>query len=97
MGFTDTEGLFMIIIIESKTCKIGWVVKARLQICFHSNDLSLLKEIQSFFRGIDNIYISSKEQIASYHIKDMKSLMNVIIPYFDSYPLQSAKKIDYLL
>jgi len=59
--------------------------------------LPLLKEIQSFFGEIGNINVSSKEQAVSYRIEDMKSLTNVIIPYFDSYSLQSAKKIDYLL
>jgi len=85
----------MILLTESKTCKIGWTVNARFQIRLHPNDLPLLKKY--FFGGIGNINVSSKEQAVSYRIEDIKSLTNVIIPHFDSYPLQSAKKIDYLL
>jgi hypothetical protein len=96
-GFTDAEGSFTILITESKTCKIGWTVRARFQIRLHSKDLPLLKEIQSFFGGIGNIYTSSKDQTATYRIEDIKSLTNVIVPHFESYSLQSAKRIDYEL
>jgi BarA-like signal transduction histidine kinase len=47
--------------------------------------------------GIGIIRIESNRDVASYVIQDMKSITDVIITHFDSYPLQSAKKIDYEL
>jgi hypothetical protein len=87
----------MILITESKSCKIGWTVRARFQIRLHSNELLLLKEIQSFFGGIGDIYLSSKDQSVTYRIEDIKSITSTIIPHFDEFPLESAKRIDYEL
>jgi hypothetical protein len=94
-GFSDAESSFMLRVIESKTHKIGWQVKAVFEITLHSKDLPLLKLIQSFFGGIGNIYISSNKETVRYFIEDMKSITSVIIPHFDSYPLQSSKKVNY--
>lgn len=32
-----------------------------------------------------------------YQVRDIKSIQNVIIPHFEKFPLQSAKKIDFNL
>lgn len=94
-GFVDAEGSFMIQITESKMSKLDWAVIGSFQIRLHSKDLLILKEIQKFFGGIGKINILPKDQSITYLVRDMKSLTNVIIPHFDNYPLQSAKKIDY--
>jgi len=87
----------MIQITESKMSKLGWAVIGSFQIRLHSKELPLLKEIQKFFGGIGKISILSKDQSATYLVRDIKSLTNVIVPHFDQFPLQSAKKIDYEL
>lgn len=87
----------MILITKSQTNKIGWQVKASFEITLHSKDLSLLKDVQFFFKGIGNIDIKSKRNVASYRVSDIESIRNVIIPHFNKYPLQSAKSIDFLL
>jgi hypothetical protein len=95
-GFVDAEGSFMIIVKKSKTNKIGWNVEAMFEICLHSKDLQILNEIQAFF-GIGKIYIKSNRKEVSYRVRDIKSISNVIIPYFNKYPLHSAKSIDFQL
>jgi LAGLIDADG endonuclease len=92
-GFTDAEGSFMIQITESKMSKLGWAVIGSFQIRLHSKELPLLKEIQKFFGGIGKISILFKDQSATYLVRDIKSLTNVIVPHFDLFPLQSAKKL----
>ena len=95
-GFVDAEGSFMITIKKSKTNKIGWNVEAVFEICLHSKDLDILNKIQAFF-GIGKIYIKSNRKEISFRVRDIKSIKNVIIPYFDKYPLRSAKSIDFKL
>lgn len=91
----DAESSFMISVIERKKSLIGWEAQPQFEIHLHSKDLPLLKEIQTFFGGISNIYISSNGKTVRYSIQDIKSIISVIIPHFDNYPLQSAKQIDY--
>lgn len=96
-GFADGECSFSILISEYKKMKIGWQVKAEFQICLHSKDLSLLKDIQFFFKGIGNIDLKSNRNVAFYRVSDIESIRNVIILHFNKYPLQSAKSVDFLL
>jgi hypothetical protein len=63
----------------------------------HSKDLPLLKEIQSFFGGIGTINIQSGGQSATFSVRKLSDLVNVIAPHFKQYPLRSAKKIDFSL
>ena len=95
-GFVDAEGCFSINIYKSKT-SIGWAVKAEFTICLHSKDLPLLKEIQSFFKGIGTISIDSKRDVAYYRVNEIKSIRNTIIQHFEKYPLQSGKSVDFFL
>lgn len=95
-GFVDAEGCFMIIVKKSKTNKIGWNVEAMFEICLHSKDLHILNEIQAFF-GVGKIYIKSNRKEVSFRVRDIKSITNVIIPYFNKYPLRSAKSLDFQL
>lgn len=67
------------------------------EICLHSKDSQILNEIQAFFGGIGKIYNKSNREEISYRVRDIKYIRNVIIPYFDKYPLQSAKCIDFQL
>lgn len=94
-GFSDAESNFLVSIRENKENKIGWRAEFKFQISLHLKDYELLKEIQTFLKGIGNI--TFQKGTVNYHVIDNKSLMNVIIPHFDKYPLQSAKKFDYEL
>ena len=76
--------------------KTGWRVEASFEITMHLKDLDLLKKVQKFF-NVGGISISSSRLVASYKITKLNDLVNVIIPHFDKYPLQSAKSIDYQL
>jgi hypothetical protein len=57
-------------------------------------DLALLYRIQSFF-GVGNTYVGNNS--ASYEVKSLKDLINVILPHFDRYPLITQKHADFLL
>lgn len=96
-GFTDAEGCFSIKIYKNNTSKSDWRVQADYSIFLHLLDASLLKEIQSFFKGVGNIYLNTKNNTVLYRVTKLDDLVNVIIPQFDKYPLESAKSIDYLL
>nr|pir hypothetical protein - jelly fungus (Trimorphomyces papilionaceus) [Trimorphomyces papilionaceus] len=87
-GFTDAEGSFML--------KIAKLVRVQLEFCIglHVKDLALLKAIQRHF-GVGNIRVSGNT--AYFSVKRLDDILNVVIPFFDKYPLQTAKSADYLL
>ena len=96
-GFSDGESCFSIYIGNSKSNITGWSIKIIFQIQLHSKDLPLLLEIQSFFNGVGIINKESNRNMVNYRVTKIDDIVNVIIPHFDKYPLQSAKSIDYLL
>jgi len=65
-GFSDGESSFMIIVSKSNTHKIGYKVKAVFGITLHSNDVGILKDIQTFFKGVGNIFLASNKNVAQY-------------------------------
>ena len=62
----------------------------------HIKDLSLLKEIQSYF-GVGKLYFRTRENRTTviYSIQTLKDLNNIIIPHFIKYPLLTQKKVDF--
>jgi hypothetical protein len=85
------ESSFIIEVFKQK----NWRVAARFRIHLHSIDLPLLYKIQSFFGGIGSITVNG--QTASFRVSKVDDIINVIIPHFNQYPIQSAKLIDFQL
>jgi hypothetical protein len=98
-GFSDAEASFLIIIKRSLNHKLGWRATAKFRIELHKKDLELLNFIQSYFKGIGQVGVISTRKLAYFpgEVTKLDDLVNIIIPHFDKYPLQSAKSIDYLL
>lgn len=96
-GFTDAEGCFNITIAKNPTYIIGWRVQARFIIEIHIKEIVTLNMIQKFFGGIGTITINPRKNSARYTVVNFNDIINIIVPHFNKYPLQSAKKIDYKL
>ena len=94
IGFVDAEGCFNINITKSSSNLIGYQVQARFIIEVNIKDIDMLHNIQAFFEGTGSI--TSTKNVARYLIHGIKDIKN-IIRFFDEYPLQSAKQIDFAL
>jgi len=88
------EGCFNINITKSSSNLIGYQVQARFIIEVNIKDIDMLHNIQAFFEGTGSI--TSTKNVARYSIHGIKDIKN-IIRFFDEYPLQSAKQIDFAL
>lgn len=62
---------------------------------FHSKDLALIKQIQSFFNGIGEIYPISDSKIF-YIVNSIEDLSKYIIPHFDKYTLYTQQRVNFL-
>ena len=60
----------------------------------HFKDIALLKQIRSFFFfGVGNIII--KKTSVSFSVNSIKDITNIIIPFFEKYPLLTQKGADF--
>jgi hypothetical protein len=96
-GLFDAEGSFIIIIINNPKLVKGWQVQARIQIKMHENDRALIQSIQEFFGWIGHVSKPNNYSMVEFRVSTVKDLVDVIIPHFDNYPLNTKKYLDYLL
>ncbi len=97
-GFSDADSSFSINTRKNLTYKVGWQITGRFRIELHNKDLELLKSIQLFFNEIGQVGIVEtiwEKKTAYFEVTKLNDLVNIIIPHFDKYSLQSAKSIDY--
>lgn len=92
VGFTDAEGNFTIgIDSRGKFTRFNF----RFMIGLHIDDQPVLEFIQSKLKC--GRIEQNKEKTASYFIiSDVASLKSVLIPIFESFPLNTSKHLDYL-
>jgi hypothetical protein len=93
-GFSDAESCFGFRVRKNPKLKVGWEVNPYFLIALHVKDVSILLDIKEFF-GVGNI--SNKKESVLYQVNSLNDLVNVIIPHFESYPLLTNKKADFLL
>jgi hypothetical protein len=72
-------------------------LKINFAIGLGKNDLSLLLQIQEFFGGIGSIIINQNQNMVIYSVGKIEDLTNIIIPFFEKYPLLTQKAADFIL
>lgn len=97
-GFTDGDGSFSILVSKDIRGKLLCKVQPVFTFGLHKKDLPLLLMIHKyFFGGVGKIYTRKADGTVYYIISSVKDIIKYVIPHFDSYPLVSQKKADYLL
>ncbi len=99
VGFTDGEGCFSVSLIKNSTTKTGWQVFPEFVVTQEEKSLPALRKIQRFFE-CGKIFINRrndnhKENLYRYCVRSISDLTGRIIPFFQSYPLQTAKQDDF--
>lgn len=97
-GFYDAEGSFIISIYKNNktNSKLAWRVQPVFSLHLHLKDLEWLKSIKSFF-NVGVLTVNTDKNDVKYTVNSVEDIVNVIIPHFDKYPLESKKYIDYML
>jgi len=94
-GLSDAEGCFDFSISNSKTINTGFSVKPRFRITAHKRDIVLLYMVKEYF-NCGNISKIDVKDCLDYTVSDQNSIFNIIIPFFNKYPLRGTKHLDYL-
>lgn len=81
VGFVAGDGSFSAYPYRSKTYKVKFFITQ------HNRDLTLLEEIKDYLK-VGNIYKNGNS--LNYEVGSMKSCLDIIIPFFDRYPIPST-------
>lgn len=92
-GFTDGE-CFSIDISPSATTRTGFGVGFRFSLIQHSRDTELLKTLVEFLACGRYVQYSNKET-GEYRVTKYKDIQEIIIPFFNNYPLVGVKLKDF--
>ena len=98
-GFVDGEGCFSIGIFKNSTSKFGYQVFPEFVVAQGAKSLNVLELMQEFF-GCGNIYVNNRkdnhtENLYRFCVRSRKDLQSVIIPFFESNHLMTAKNSDF--
>jgi len=101
VGFVDGEGTFSVSLIRNNTTKTGWQVFPEFVVTQGAKSKKVLEDIERFFR-CGNIFINRRkdnhrEPLYRYCVRSVKGLTEIIIPFFQQYPLHTAKQKDFKL
>jgi len=84
----------MISIMSTKERRIGWSVGARFEITLHARDEELLNQINAYFKGAGLVTRFGVDKV-SYRLNNLNQIIEILIPHFKQYPLNTSKKADF--
>jgi hypothetical protein len=105
-GFTSGDGSFHIVDVKNKGATTG--VLARFSVHLHVRDLEVLKGLSTYSKSLNfdpngapvnteeknkNIIIS--ENSANLQISKFSDVTNILIPFFNKYPILGVKSLDF--
>jgi hypothetical protein len=104
-GFVDGEGCFSIGFVRQpdrpsrKGYRTGYQVSHNFVVVQGAKSKNTLEELREFF-GVGKVYINRrydnhKEHLYRYNVYDRNDLLRVIIPFFRTYPMRTAKQNDF--
>jgi len=107
-GFTSGDGSFNLKIGSSATTSIGVRVQLRFGIGLHIRELDVIKGLAAYLNllyplasksdEVSNIKyknITTSSKVINFQITKFSDIVNIIIPFFDKYPIQGQKALDF--
>lgn len=91
-GFVSGDGSFSVIVPRNK---VKFSVKLRFRITQHIKDIKLMETIVKHL-GAGTVYKYTSQPAVYIDISDFKSITNIIIPFFEKYPIYGVKLNDFL-
>jgi len=94
-AFTSGEGSFLGSLIIDIDSRWGVCPQCEFNITQSFNDKQLLEAINSNFCNTGGVYLKNNN-IGAVQFRKITVLKNIIIPFFDKYPLKTVKKFNFL-
>ena len=101
VGFVDGEGCFSISVVRNGGCRMGWQVQHEFSITQAASSRSALELTRTKFgcgKIIENRRSDNhREDLLRFSVKRRQDLLEIVIPFFRSHPLVTAKVNDFNL
>ena len=94
-GFVQADGTFGLNYIKDERVRLGFNCQPQFSISQHKRDLTILKRILNDLGCGLLIPSSPKRDVHRISISSMNSLVNIVIPFFERYPLSGSKNLDF--
>ena len=105
IGFVDGEGCFSVSFVRQQNrtgrrgYKLGYQVSPRFVVSQGASSVGSLEELKEFF-GVGHVYgnpryDNHREHMHQYMVSDRSDLKETIVPFFEKYPLRTAKRTDF--
>jgi len=107
-GFTSGDGSFNLKIGSLATTSIGVRVQLRFGIGLHIRELDVIKGLAAYLNllyplasksdevlNIKYKNITTSSKVINFQITKFSDIVNIIIPFFDKYPIQGQKALDF--
>jgi len=92
-GFVDGEGCFCVPFCRSKRHRFGWDVRPSFSVSQNRERAELLYLIQSEWK-CGFIRPDRSDRTLKYEVRSIGDLVDIVLPHFYKYPLQSSKQND---
>ncbi|KAG0632533.1 LAGLIDADG endonuclease [Tuber brumale] len=79
---------------KSKTHKFLYQIQLNFRITQHSRDIVLINSLTKYL-NCGMVYFNPKRSIVSFNVYKLEDILNIIIPFFEKYPLQGLKSSDF--
>ena len=92
VGFVDGEGCFSFSVIKNDGLRFGFQIQGEFTVVQHKREIQLLHKLKDHFK-CGSVAINHGDR---YHwrVKNLNDFLNIIIPYFEKYTLQTCKKFQ---
>jgi hypothetical protein len=105
VGFVDGEGCFSIGFVRQPDragrvgYRTGFQVVHRFVVTQGAASSAALEELHEFF-GVGRVYRNRRrdnhrEDLLQFRVERRADLLEVVIPFFERYPLRTAKRVDF--
>ncbi len=100
VGFVDGEGCFSVPIFRNRTCRLGWQVQPDFSVVQGARSVHVLHELKAFFDcghvGRNSRHDDHRLDLYRYSVRSIGDLIAVIVPFFEAYPLRTAKHDEFM-
>ena len=93
-GYVDGEGCFSVSFNRRTTLRTGWEVRPSFSVSQNGDRAEVLHLMMEHFQ-CGSIRPDRSDKTLKYEVRDIRHLVDVIIPHFRSYPLLSGKRLDF--
>ena len=99
-GFVDGEGCFTVPMHRNPTSAVGWQVQPQFVVVQAASSVRALETLRDYF-GCGRINVNTRrdnhrEPLYRYIVRRFVDLDEIIVPFFQTYPLWTAKRENFL-